>query len=69
MHFYTNQKGVNKYDCKVILEQQKHKTNKWQFHLHRSKPHFIPRILLQNTEVKYITEVKFLGMRITENLS
>jgi hypothetical protein len=69
MHFYTNQKGVNMYDCKVILEPQKHKTNKWQFHLHRSKPPFKPLNQFENTEVKYITEVKFLEMRITENLS
>jgi hypothetical protein len=39
------------------------------FHLCRSKLPFKPRILLRNTEVKYTPEVKFLGMRITENLS
>jgi len=39
------------------------------FHLCRSKPPFKPRILLRNTEVKYMPEVKFLGMRSTENLS
>jgi hypothetical protein len=39
------------------------------FHLCRSKPPFKPGIMLRNTEVKYKPEAKFLGMRITENLS
>jgi hypothetical protein len=39
------------------------------FHLCCSKPPFKPCIMLRNTEVKYKPEVKFLGMRITENLS
>ena len=38
-------------------------------HLCRLKPPFKPCILLRNTEVKYRPEVKFLGMRITDNLS
>ena len=45
------------------------KTAAMSFHLCRSKPPFKPRVLLRNTEVKYMPEVKFLGMRITENLS
>jgi len=45
------------------------KTVAMSFHLCHSKPLFKPCILLQNTEVKYMPEVKFLGMRITENLS
>ena len=38
-------------------------------YLCHSKPPFKRRILLQNTEVEYMPEVKFLGMRITDNLS
>jgi hypothetical protein len=45
------------------------KTAAVSFHLCLSKPPFKPRILLQNTEVKYMPEVTFLGMHITENLS
>jgi hypothetical protein len=45
------------------------KTAAMSFLLCRSKPPFKPRILLRNTEVKYKSEVKFLGMRITGNLS
>jgi hypothetical protein len=45
------------------------KTAAMSFHLCRSKPPFKPRILLQNTEVKYMPEVKFLVMCITKNLS
>ena len=45
------------------------KTDAMSFHLCCSKPPFKPRILLRSTEVKYMPEVKFLGMRITENLS
>jgi hypothetical protein len=41
------------------------KTAAVSFHLCRSKP----RILLRNTEVEYMPEVKCLGTRITENLS
>ena len=45
------------------------KTAAMSFHLCCSKPPFKPRILLQNTEVKYMPEVTFLGMCIIENLS
>jgi hypothetical protein len=44
------------------------KTAAMSFHLCRSKPPFKSRILLRNTEVKYKPRVKFLGMRIIENL-
>jgi len=39
------------------------------FHLCRSKPPVKSHILLQNNEVQYMPQVKFLGMHITENLS
>jgi hypothetical protein len=39
------------------------------FHLCHSKPTYKPRILLQNKENEYKTEVKFLGLCSTENLS
>jgi hypothetical protein len=45
------------------------KTVAMSFYLCRSKPPFKPRILLRNTEVEYMPEVKFLRRRITENLS
>jgi hypothetical protein len=39
------------------------------FHLCQSKPPYKPNILLQNIEITYMSEVKFLGMHIMENLS
>jgi hypothetical protein len=39
------------------------------FHLCQSKSPYKPSILLQSTEIAYMSEVKFLGMYITENLS
>ena len=36
---------------------------------HRLKPPSKPRIVIKNTEIAYKTEVKFLGMHITENLN
>ena len=45
------------------------KTVAMTFHLCRSKPPFKPRILLQNKEIDYVPDVKFLGMCITENLN
>jgi hypothetical protein len=45
------------------------KTAAMSFHLCRSKPPFKPRILLRSTDIKYVPEVQFLGMCITENLS
>ena len=39
------------------------------FHLRQSKPLYKLCILLQNTETVYMSEVKFLGMYIMENLS
>ena len=44
------------------------KTAAISFHLCCSKPPFKPSILLRNTEVEYMPEVKFLGMCITEKL-
>ena len=38
-------------------------------HLCQSKPPYKQHILLQNNEIAYMTEVTFLGMCITENLS
>jgi hypothetical protein len=38
------------------------------FHLCQSKPPYKSNIL-QNTEITYVSEVKFLGIYITENLS
>jgi len=45
------------------------KTVAMSLHLCCSKPPFKPCILLQNKEIKYMSEVKFLGMCITENFS
>jgi hypothetical protein len=45
------------------------KTVAMSFHLCQSKPPYKPSILLQNTEIAYMPEVKFLGMYIMENLS
>jgi hypothetical protein len=39
------------------------------FCLRQSKPPYKPNILLQITEITYTSEVKFLGIYITENLS
>jgi hypothetical protein len=39
------------------------------FYLCQSKPPYKLDILLQNIEVAYMSEVKFLGMYIMENLS
>ena len=39
------------------------------FHLCQSKPPYEPHILLKNTEIPYISEVKILGIYITENQS
>jgi hypothetical protein len=46
------------------------KTDAMTFHLCQSKPPYKPCIVIQNTEIAYKTEVKFLGMYyITENLN
>ena len=45
------------------------KTVAMTFHLCQSKPPYKPRIVIQNTDIAYKTEVKFLGMHITENLN
>jgi hypothetical protein len=45
------------------------KTVAMSFNLCQSKPLCKPQILLLNTEIAYKSEVKFLGMYITENLS
>jgi hypothetical protein len=45
------------------------KTVAMPFHLCCSKRPFKPHILLQYTEIYYMSEVKFLGICITENLS
>jgi hypothetical protein len=45
------------------------KTVAMSFHLCHSKPTYKPRILLQNKDIEYKTEVKFLGLCITENLA
>ena len=45
------------------------KTVAMTFHLCQSKPPYKPCIVIQNTEIAYKTEVKFLGMHITENLN
>jgi hypothetical protein len=45
------------------------KTATMSFHLCPSKPPYKPNILLQNTEITYTSEVKILGMCITENLN
>jgi len=38
------------------------------FHLGHLKPTYKPHILLQNKDIEYKSEVKFLGLYITENL-
>jgi hypothetical protein len=43
------------------------KTVAMSFHFCQSKPPYKPNILLQNTEITYMPEVKFLVMYITEN--
>jgi hypothetical protein len=45
------------------------KTVAMSFYLCHSEPTYKPRILLQNKDIEYKTEVKFLGSYITENLS
>jgi hypothetical protein len=45
------------------------KTVTMSFHLCQSKPPYKPKILLQDTEITYMSEVTFLGIYITENLS
>ena len=45
------------------------KTVAMSFHLCHSKPIYKPHILLQKKEIEYMTEVKFLGLYITEHLS
>jgi hypothetical protein len=45
------------------------KTVAMPFHLCQSKPPYKLNILLQNNEITYMSEVKFLGMCIMENLS
>jgi len=45
------------------------KTVAMSFHLCGSKLTYKPRILLQNKKIEYKSEVKFLGLCITENLS
>jgi hypothetical protein len=45
------------------------KTVAMSFHLCRSKPTYKLRILLQNKNIEYKTEIKFLGLCITENLN
>jgi 16S rRNA G966 N2-methylase RsmD len=45
------------------------KTVAMSFHLCQSKPPYKQQILLQNIEITYMSEVKFLGMYITENVS
>ena len=62
-------KQVENWFLKTDLFINTTKTSAMSFHLCRSKPPFKPRILLRSTEVKYMPEVKFLGMRVTENLS
>ena len=39
------------------------------FHLCNSKPTYKPHILLHNKDIEYKSEVKFLGLCITENLN
>ena len=45
------------------------KTVAMSFHLSHSKPTFKPHILLQNKNIEYKIEVKFLGLYIIENLN
>jgi hypothetical protein len=42
------------------------KTVAMSFHLSQSKHPYKTNILLQNNEITYMSEVKFLGMHITE---
>ena len=44
------------------------KTVSMSFHLCQLKPLYKPHILLLNTEIVYMSDVKFLGMYIAENL-
>jgi len=62
-------KRLEKWFLKNDLFINTTKSAAMSFHLCRSKPPLKPRILLRNTEVKDMPVVKFLGMRITENLS
>jgi hypothetical protein len=39
------------------------------FHLCQSKPPYKLHILLQNPDIAYMSQVKFLGVYIMENLS
>jgi hypothetical protein len=45
------------------------KTEAMSFHLPHSKPTYKPHIVLYDKDSKYGSEVKFLGLCITENLS
>jgi hypothetical protein len=45
------------------------KTVTMSFHLCQLKPPYKPNVLLQNTEIACMSELKFLGMYITKNLS
>jgi len=45
------------------------KTEAMSFHLSQSTPTHKPHILLYNNDIKYTSEVKFLGMCINENLN
>ena len=45
------------------------KTKAMSFHLCNSKPTYKPHILLHNKDIEYKSEVKFLGLCITENLN
>jgi hypothetical protein len=45
------------------------KTAAMSFHPCQSIPPYKPNILLQNTKIIYMSEVKFLGTYIAENLS
>ena len=45
------------------------KTEAMSFHLSHSTPTYKPRILLYNNDIKYTSEVKFLGLCIIENLN
>jgi hypothetical protein len=62
-------KQVENWFLKNYLFINTTKTAAMSFHLCRSKPPFKPCIMLRNNEVKYMPEIKFLGRRITENLS
>ena len=62
-------KQLENWFLKIDLLINTTKTAAMSFCLCRSKPPFKPRILLQNTEVEYMPQIKFLGMCVTENLS